>query len=501
MRRRWDRRPRTRRDLDRLLRKAGLWFAWLSLSVVLQVGTLTLIWELTFGLLPPVDASATGFFQGMQAPRKPVIPPPEIPVKYVPEWNPPEEPPVIEVSPLDVPDKPVERIEKLFVYAAPEWVPEEPPATAFIGFHKVTGMGGGPADGGDSVAPKTPRPVALGLKWLADHQDVDEDGRWDCDDFMKHDPADDKCDGGGGPLYDVGVTGLALMAFLQTGHTDRKTRNNPYFRNVRRGLRFLMKSQDDEGTIGTRAAHKFMYNHMIATIAICDAYGRTRNPRYRRQAQRAQDFVARARNPYLAWRYEPRGGENDTAVTTWAVLALRAGRRAGLDVDPDAFEGARAWIDKITDPEFGQVGYNMPGGYSTRPVGLKDRFPPEKTQAMTAAGILCRISLGEDPRASELIRKGADLCLELPPEWNPDSGSIDMYYWYFGTRAMSAVGGKYWSEWSKRLRAALVQNQHQEGSGSRAGSWDPIGVRGREGGRIYSTALLTMCLGTVHPPR
>jgi hypothetical protein len=494
--------------LDRLVRKAGMWFAWLSLSVVLQVGTLTLIWELTFGLLPPADASLTGFFQGMQAPRKPVIPPPEIPEKHEPELDPIEEPPVIEVSPLDEPEAVPEPMEKLYEPAAWEWTPEAPEASVMIAFRKVTDMGSAPADGVGPPALQTTRPlghdgreVALGLRWLANHQDVREDGRWDCDDFMKHDPADDKCDGGGGPLYDVGVTGLALMAFLHTGHTGRKTRGNPYSRNVRRGLRFLMESQDEGGTYGTRSARKFIYNHTIATVAMCEALWRTRNPRYRRSAQRALTFIAMARNPYMAWRYEPRGGENDTAVTTWCVLALRAGRLAGLDVDPDGFEGARQWIDKMTDPTFGQVGYNMPGGYSTRPVGLKDRFPPEKTQAMTAAGILCRITLGEDPRASELIRKGADLCLELPPEWNPDNGSIDMYYWYFGTRAMSGVGGKYWSRWSKHLYAAVVTNQHPEGSGARTGSWDPIGVRGREGGRVYSTALLTMCVGTGYPPK
>ncbi|MHC4817351.1 MAG: hypothetical protein ACYTF8_04805, partial [Planctomycetota bacterium] len=213
------------------------------------------------------------------------------------------------------------------------------------------------------------------------------------------------------------------------------------------------------------------------------------------------NFIVRARNPYMAWRYEPRGGENDTAVTTWCVLALRAGRRAGLDVDPDAFEGARQWINKMTDPEFGQVGYNMPGGLPARPEGLRDRFPPEKSHSMTAAGILSRIFLGEDPRASEIIKKGASLCVELPPVWNPDDGSIDMYYWYFATLALYQTGGAYWRKWNEHMKDALVENQHQAGSGSRAGSWDPIGVRGREGGRVYSTAMLVMIGGTVHQKR
>ena len=48
-----------------------------------------------------------------------------------------------------------------------------------------------------------------------------------------------------------------------------------------------------------------------------EAYGMTRNPRYKKPAQNALDFIAMARNPYFAWRYAPRSGDNDTSVTGW----------------------------------------------------------------------------------------------------------------------------------------------------------------------------------------
>jgi hypothetical protein len=38
-----------------------------------------------------------------------------------------------------------------------------------------------------------------------------------------------------------------------------------------------------------------------------------------------------------------------------------------------------------------------------------------------------------------------------------------------------------------------VKHQHRAGSGSRTGSWDPIDPWGEDGGRVYSTAMLTMC--------
>jgi len=337
--------------------------------------------------------------------------------------------------------------------------------------------------------------VELGLKWLADHQDVDQDGKWDCDDFAKHDPADDKCDGPGGPLYDVGVTGLALLAFLGAGYTDRgNERENKYAKNVRAGLRYLMTSQDDDGCFSPRSSQHFMYNHAIAALAMSEAYWMTRNPRYKKPAQDGLNFISQARNPYLAWRYEPRGGENDTSVTGWMVMALKSGKFGGLEIDPDAFEGARQWIEKMTEPEFGQVGYNMPGGTPARPEGLQDKFPPEKSQAMTAVGILTRIFLGEDPRSSKMIDMGAKLCTEKPPVWNPNDGSIDIYYWYYATLAIFQVGGAHWKKWNESMIPAIVKSQHPKGSGARTGSWDPIDPWGHDGGRVYSTACLVMCL-------
>ena len=189
-----------------------------------------------------------------------------------------------------------------------------------------------------------------------------------------------------------------------------------------------------------------------------------------------------------------RPGDNDTSVTGWMVMALKSGAFGGLDIDPDAFEGARAYIDKMTDPDFGVVGYLQPGGSVARPEGLQDKFPAEKSQSMTAIGILTRIFLGENPKASRMIKKGADQCLKLVPVWDTEDGSIDMYYWYYATLALYQVGGSTWKTWNKAMVTSIVKNQFPRGSGSRTGSWDPIGPWGPDGGRVYSTATLVMCL-------
>ncbi len=357
------------------------------------------------------------------------------------------------------------------------------------------GRGGNKNVGAEGGSKYTENAVMAGLEWLKKHQDVDDSGAWDCDDFMKHDPAHDKCTGAGKAHYDPGVSGLALLAYLGAGFTDRGTDNdNPYARTVRNGLRYLITIQDDEGCFGPRASQHFMYNHAIATLGMAEAYWMTRNPRYKKPAQEGLNFIAMARNPYLAWRYDPRGGENDTSVTGWMVMALKSGKFGGLDIDPDAFEGARAWVDKMTDAEFGQVGYVQAGGQAARPEGLQDRFPAEKSQSMTSVGMLTRILMGEDPRQSAMIKKGANLCLEALPSWNADDGSIDMYYWYYGTLAMFQVGGSPWRKWNEAMKGAIVKHQQPRTSGSKTGSWDPIGPWGPDGGRVYSTANMVMCL-------
>ncbi len=337
--------------------------------------------------------------------------------------------------------------------------------------------------------------VDFGLAWLAAHQDVADDGKWDCDGFMKHDPEGDRCDGAGGALNDVGVTSLAVLAFLGAGYTDRgSAKENRYAKHIRAGARYLILAQADDGAFGPRETQSFIYNHAMATLAMSELFWTTKNPRYRKPAQDGLNFLAAARNPLGAWRYRPRGGDNDTSVTVWCLMALKSGRFAALEVDPDGLEGARVWIDQVTDPETGRVGYLARGGPSHRPKGMEERWPASATHAMTAAGTLGRIFLGEDPRTSEMVAKGARLCADNPPVWNPDTGSIDMDYWYFGTLALFQVGGTSWRVWSGKMEDAILRHQHPKGTGARAGSWDPLDPWGPDGGRVYATALMTMAL-------
>lgn len=369
--------------------------------------------------------------------------------------------------------------------------------------HGPLGIGGSPAGGkygqrfGNGRRPRAGRgthaPVQRALEWLVAHQD--DDGRWDVDGFMKHDPPDDRCDGAGSPLHDVGVTGLALLALLGDGHT---TTRGEFADAVARGVAFLRSRQDpDTGLIGDDLGKGFLYDHAIATLAICEALYFSRSPLLERTARPAVGLIVRARNPYGAWRYGARpDGDNDTSVTGWMVFALKAAEEAGLDVDPEAYAGALSWLDEVTDPSTGRVGYGTAGSASSRIEGINDHFPREAGEALTAVGLLSRFFLGQDPAEHEVMRRHADLLLAKLPAWDPDGYGNDMYYWYYGSYAMFQMGGRHWERWNTAMRSAVVDSQRREGS--RRGSWDPIGPWGWAGGRVYATACMTLCLQTTY---
>ncbi len=332
----------------------------------------------------------------------------------------------------------------------------------------------------------TEKAVLDALDWLANHQDPN--GRWAAEGFTAQCKLN-QCGGPGNKLYDVGTTGLALLAFLGAGQTPFV---GTHKERVLKATTWLMSKQSEQGYFGTVISGTSVYNHAIATRAIVEAYGLTGSPFLLDSATRAVKYIHMLQNPYLAWRYGLRPGDNDTSVSAWMLLALKSAKAAGLRVDQAGFDGMKTWLDKVTEPEYGRVGYTSRGTGPCRPQDLMDRFPADKSESLTAAAILCRVFLGESPQKSEMIAKGTDLVLKCMPVWDEESGAIDQYYWHFGTLAMMQVGGDAWKSWRTGMFSVAVDSQRKQGD--EKGSWDPAGPWGREGGRVYSTAVMTLAL-------
>ena len=304
--------------------------------------------------------------------------------------------------------------------------------------------------------------VDAALYWLAVHQEAE--GRWDAA----------KYEGGGN--VDVGVSGLALLALMGGGNTVRK---GEYRRNVLRGVEWMLKKQNpQDGSIS-----KNIYEHSIASIALCEAYGRARDERVGKAARKAVAYLEKGVNPDCGWRYTANCGQSDMSVTAWAVQALKTAKLAEVKFDHAVYSRSLTFVDSVTDrggtrESTGGAGYTYVDSqeYGNHP-------------AMTAAAMVVRQFSGIGVK-SHLLAKGAELLRKSPPTW---TGTRDFYMWYYATYAMHNMGGENRVWWNRRVRDVLVENQLKRGD--HAGSWDPKGTRwGDRAGRVYTTALGALCL-------
>jgi len=88
---------------------------------------------------------------------------------------------------------------------------------------------------------------------------------------------------------------------------------------------------------------------------------------------------------------------------------------------------------------------------------------------------------------------------DLPAWTDGRDRCADFCYWYFGLRALSSDtdAGPTRKWWSSRLRSLLAERQRKYAAGENPclwGSWDPADRWGREGGRVYATAINVLTL-------
>jgi hypothetical protein len=354
---------------------------------------------------------------------------------------------------------------------------------------------------------KAGKAVEDALDWLAAHQSPD--GRWSCGDFGavcdgQAVPPDRRPDGAGKPEYDVGVTGLALGAFLSAGRSDRG--GHRHAEHVGRGLRWLLGQQDEEGCFGRRTHVHYIYEHAAAALAMVDAHGLSGAREWLLPARRALAFGEAARNPYFAWRYGVKPGDNDTSVTAamGSVLAaalqvneayLAHGNPPPYEISEDPLDGIDHWLDKMTDRDYGRVGYITPGSGAGRPKDLVKRFPVDRTESTTAMGAFLRVFVLGVPPNDPLLAKQISLISRMAPSWNRDDGSIDLCFWHYASLVMAQVPPAVAKPWRDALHLALVTNQRRDTDRCLyKGSWDPVDPWGPDGGRVYATAMAVMCL-------
>ena len=333
--------------------------------------------------------------------------------------------------------------------------------------------------------------ILAGLLWLARHQNPD--GSWGAKTFQNQ-CQDAKCSGTGDEQFNIGLTGLAMLAFTQAGYTNtsRDTYDDINFGDVvRKAVLYLMAIQISDGSFGGVKQGKFIYNQAIATLALTDLYiltiDRPTGVLFKEPAERAVKFLLEAQNPNSGWRYQPRDGQNDTSVIGWVMLALKSSEKANIPVPSEAFAGIKSFLDGVTDPNYGRVGYTTMGT-----MALMAHEDPRNViiqPTLTAIGVMARNLIDKNPD-DPLIKLGIQQLNASIPVWDMTRpGIIDFDYWFFGAYCFEPT-----EPWIAGAENVLCENQRLKGDGCCSGSWDPIDRWSGEGGRIYSTAINTLTL-------
>jgi hypothetical protein len=337
---------------------------------------------------------------------------------------------------------------------------------------------------GGTPQPQTEETIELGLSWLARQQL--SDGSWSLQGINGETAA---------LVSDTAATGLALLAFQGAGYSHRE---HKYADVVNGGIRYLLANQKQDGDLFVPMDDEsnrsvWFYSHSIAVLALCEAYGMTQDPELREPIQKAVDFLVESQHPDRGgWRYSPQYG-SDLSVTGWAMMALKSGQLANLEVPEECFARIRQWLDRCqaSSRERHLYRYNP---YAPDTETQRHGRTPNET--MTSVGLLMRLYLNWR-RDNEHMVDGARYLSQNPPALGTARDpQRDTYYWYYATQVMFHMGGDYWKAWNGRLHPLLVNTQIRRGA--MAGSWDPRNpVPDRwapHAGRLYVTTMNLLSL-------
>ena len=301
-------------------------------------------------------------------------------------------------------------------------------------------------------------------------------------------------DGSWGPQYRVAMTGLALLTFMAHGET---TSSEEYGDAIRRGLRFLLKSQKNGVFVGGGPVYDSrmdvsqisVYEHAIGTYAVCEAYGLTGIPFLKIAMEDAVQVIIDGQHEGGSWDYGYRHGGDanmDVSVAGWHLQALKAAAGSGAENQglktsiENGIRGLKAMTDKAGSGMF---------RYSTRL-----EAPPNLT--MTGVAVLCMELAGHAMDAES--RAGIRVLQDMSCRWtkggeaNQDlrgTGEWPLYAWYYITQARFHQGGKTWMIWNRQFAPMLCSVQNPDGSWCAA----PQSIEARFG-PVYCTTLAALML-------
>jgi len=266
--------------------------------------------------------------------------------------------------------------------------------------------------------------------------------------------------------YPIGLTGYAVVAFMATGNQPGE---GQYGRNFSHAVEYLLGCVHDNGFIGGPYPDTSMYEHGIATIALAEVYGQSRNPALRSKLEKAVKLIVDCQNERGGWRYHPVQKDDDLSATVIQLVALRAGKNCGIDVPQSTIDRAIAYVKTCRDP--------ATGGFTYQPGGKEG-----PGFARTAAAIYSLQVCGDyndpmiAPASNYLFTHLTD-----KTEWFT-------YGCNYAAPAEYMIGGNNWKSWYQLMRTELLGKVIREGPLT---YWEPVD---KQVNSIYATSVYTTIL-------
>lgn len=269
-----------------------------------------------------------------------------------------------------------------------------------------------------------------GLGWLASKQS--DEGAWQ--------------GGNTGP----GVTGICVMAFLASGDDPNYGR---YARNIRRGVRAIIKSQQESGYF----PHS-MYHHGFAMLALAEAYGAVdeavlwEGEKPVRTISQALDLAVRLsgtsqkNNRWGGWRYSPEARDADTSVTGAMLMGLLAARNAGMEVSDEVLDAGLEYMRRSTGQD-GSVAYS--GGFG----GMGESMNRSAIATLVAA-------VGKKKETDEYKATLEHINTRLEHA----EGHYKEYFRYYMAQALFQGDYESWQKWNTATVRTLSEAQAEDGS-------------------------------------
>jgi hypothetical protein len=238
---------------------------------------------------------------------------------------------------------------------------------------------------------------------------------------------------------------MALLGSgAEPGRGDRGAR-------IDRAITYLLDHADEKtGFVregGAANANSPMYGHGFATLFLAECYARSKRPELRGAVMKSVALLADTQYAEGGWRYQPVKADADLSVTAGQINALRAARRAGIDVPDEVMDAAVSYADSLQ---------NADGGFRYMSQGGGSGFP------RSAAGVLA-LGAAKGADADKIARGYGYLERHFP---TIKLGARDPHYFYghyYAAQAYRLRGGDDWTRWYTAIRDELLQRQSGQG--------------------------------------